>query len=130
MKIVNRQFLFLSALISSFLLLDDLFLLHEDILPVYLHAPEIIYPIFYALLFLVYLALVWKTLFSTNVWLIIVALICLGLSVVVDIEWFYVPQQFLIEDGFKLIGAVSWLAFFSVTAIDMLNQSMEKRRNC
>lgn len=105
-------FLLFSGLLTSWLLLDDLFLFHEEVFPNYLNVPERVMPILYIMLILVYLARFRKMVLMTEFSLLIFSLGFFGLSNAVDLS----PTEFhgihLIEDGAKLFGIVTWAAYF------------------
>lgn len=112
----GKPLLFLLALSiqTGLLMLDDLFLFHEKIYPKVFHIPEkgafVLYGI-YLLACLVYFRAV---VLKSNYFVLLLSFALLGLSIVVDTfpeGW----SQFhhLFEDGFKLLGIVSWFAYFS-----------------
>ncbi len=112
----NFFFFLVSGLITIVLLLDDLFLFHEMILPEYFHIPEKVTYAGYVTIILVYLVRFGKTIFETEFLLFFFALGFLGLSIVVDfLPSSWLPWHHLFEDGFKLFGIASWLGYFAKT---------------
>ncbi len=107
-------FLLASGLWTMVLAADDLFLLHETILPHYLAIPQNLVLGAYAVLGVAYLIRFWKMMAQTDWLLIGIAFAGLGLSVVFDtvLKPLEFSQQSLLEDGSKLIGIVSWTAYF------------------
>ncbi|WP_237063669.1 hypothetical protein [Microbulbifer zhoushanensis] len=120
MKIGRRAiclFLLTSGLITSLVMLDDLFLFHEDIAPHFLHMRERYVLIAYALMILAYLAKFRTTILETDFVPFAIALGFFFLSVFIDKNSFdWLPDPYLLEDGAKFAGIVFWLFYFSRTA--------------
>lgn len=114
-KLKMRFFLY-SGLISLVFLLDDLFLLHEEIAPKYLHIRERFVFIIYAILIVIYLTKFISIINKTRFVLLGSAFAFFGLSIIFDIiqGYFniYMPGQYLIEDGAKFLGILSWVTYF------------------
>lgn len=114
-KNLNRMFYFylFSALITTILLLDDFFMLHELIFPVYFHIPEKLVYLSYMLLILIYLFTQRKIILQTDYLILFFAFLFFGLSTIMDMVRIDVPvSRSLFEDGFKLVGIVSWAMYF------------------
>ncbi len=112
------KFLLFSGLVTALLLFDDLFLLHENIFPRYLGVPEEVTFGGYAGLIILGGVLFRTDILSTEYPILLVALGFFGLSLGVDalegsIEQYVGPWRILFEDGFKLLGIVSWFGYFS-----------------
>lgn len=100
------------------LLLDDLFLFHEAIFPNLLNiSQEVVYTCYLAVI-------AWgilrfrKTIIKSNFYLLLLAFLWFGLSIIIDlfgfsIIVFYEPldARTIFEDGFKLLGIVSWFSY-------------------
>jgi hypothetical protein len=111
----QSSFLFCFGLLTLILLLDDLFMFHEELVPRYLGVPDA----------LTYAALAGLTAasligFRDVIWrseylLFVLALGFFSFSVAVDVsdglhigsDWMY-----LVEDGAKFLGIVSWAGYF------------------
>jgi len=119
-------FFLLSGLITSLLLLDDLFLLHERIFPQYFHWRQRYIYVSYVSIVLAYLVSFRKIIFENNFFILALALSFFFLSVVVDCisakMGEALPYFHLYEDGFKLFGLASWLGFYGLTALRALLQ--------
>lgn len=122
----QETYFFLSAgAMTMLLMLDDFFLLHEEIFPRYLNIPEqITYSVYAALLF-TGLYIFRRTITQTKFTILILAFFLLGSSVGVDIIQDHVEKiagewRILIEDGFKLLGITAWFAYFYRSAADTL----------
>ncbi|WP_254174198.1 hypothetical protein [Planktothrix pseudagardhii] len=116
-----KNFIGLSGLISFWFMLDDFFMLHEMLLPYFLKVPEkFIVGAEFALLSLLLIYYKNIILNSTQFQILGTALLLFGLSVFIDILPISVDytgsknnQLFLLEDGSKLMGIVTWFFYFS-----------------
>lgn len=106
-----RAFLLASALLTTLLLLDDLFQLHERLFPKYLGLPEPVTCAAYVVLVLAYLYVFRREILQTDFVLLALASGCFGVSVVCD-QLFADRPWGLIEDGAKLLGLAWWCAYF------------------
>lgn len=121
-------FLLFSGLITCLLLFDDFFQFHEYVYPRLFRIREKLAFGMYGLLVLLYLARFRKTIRETEYLPLLVSFGCFGVSVLFDrfphkrevalLEWHY-----LYEDGAKLMGIVSWFAYFAGTAFRALRSS-------
>jgi hypothetical protein len=107
------MFLLFSGLLTSGLLFDDFFLVHEKLSKTFI--PEEIMFIGYAVVVLVYLVRFSKVILQTEFILLLFALGFFGLSIVTDLSPIQVPEnpKYLVEDGSKLLGIVSWFTYFT-----------------
>lgn len=114
-------FFLFSGLITSVLLLDDLFLLHERIFPEYFHWRQRYIYVSYVSIVLAHLIAFRKVILKSNFIILGMALVFFLLSVVVDCisakMGEFLPFFHLYEDGFKLFGLASWLGYFGQTAL-------------
>lgn len=109
-------FLAAAGLLTGFLTVDDLFLVHENVLPAF-GVPELVTYGAYGALGLVYLAVSWRQIIGHNVLLLAAAVVLLGTSVVID--WFFHsdhPLRIVLEDGAKLTGICAWVGFHVTAA--------------
>ncbi len=117
-------FFLCSGVITSILLLDDLFLLHEVIFPDYLNIPEKITYISYIIMIFLYLFRFRKTIIRiiTEGILLCFAFLFFGLSIGMDMLpiTMDINVEYLFEDGFKLLGIVSWLGYFFRVSLKVL----------
>ena len=122
---IFANFFYFFGIITTFFLLDDLFLFHEVIAPELFNIPEKV--VYYSYAFL----LVWgvikyrKIIFETEWYLFCLAFLFFGFSVLIDklFDYLYLFKLaeeggwlgplILLEDGFKLFGIVSWLGYFT-----------------
>jgi len=112
---VWRRFLNYFGVITTILLTDDLFLLHEDVLSWRLHVPEALTYAVYAGLGLAGLVIFRAVIRRTDAVLLYLALAMFGFSVVTD-QMPVVYARHVMEDGSKLVGIFAWLAYFARTA--------------
>jgi hypothetical protein len=120
-------FFFISGLITSMLLADDLFLLHERIFPEYFHWRQRYVYLSYVAITFVYLLRFRATILKSNFVTLVLAFGFFFLSIVIDgiavkYEGFR-PFHHFFEDGFKLFGLSSWLGYFGDTALHALAPS-------
>ncbi|MFI5217943.1 MAG: hypothetical protein ACHQNT_00545 [Bacteroidia bacterium] len=107
-----RAFLFYSGLVTSLLMLDDLFLLHESALPDYIGIPEKGVYVIYGNILLLYLFVFRSTILKTEYLLLALAFALIGISTVVDLLPMPIPEDSFLEDAVKLFGIVSWFIYF------------------
>lgn len=115
----SRRFLAVSGVLTLVLGLDDALLLHEGFFP-YFGIPEQVAYAGYAGFTLYYLVRFRADILATEHVLLWMALSLFGLSVASDL----VSGPFLFEDGVKLAGIVSWLAYFFRTAASAVRRNV------
>ena len=125
------RFLIASTLLTAYLLLDDLFQIHDHLAPSYLGITE--KPIFLILACSVtaYLFAFRNLLMKTRFPILMLSLALFACSLFVDRyqrrfaahlgEW----EHFL-EDGFKWLGIVSWFSFHTVCASHFVRLNFQK----
>jgi len=106
-----RLFLLVSGLLTLLLGLDDAFLLHESVLP-YFGIPQNFVLGSYVVFVMLYLLRFHQIIFQTDYILLAIALSFFGISVILDVLNPPVINPLFFEDGSKLVGIVSWLAYF------------------
>lgn len=119
-------FLIASGLVTGFLMLDDLFVMHESFRD-YLGFPEkASFAIILAVLG-VYLLGYGRVILTTDAYFLAAAFLFLGASLGLDnIQYTilnYLPNNayYLLEDGLKLIGIVNWFGYFLVIFSHLVN---------
>ncbi len=123
-KADHRTFSFLlsSALLSTYLLLDDAFLIHEQLAPKYLGIDEKMVFSFILIAVISYLAVFYRIIQNTEYPRLIIALLFLSLSVAIDLlfeSWLWKKighWEFLLEDGTKWIGISFWCSYYVNTS--------------
>lgn len=106
-----KRFLLISGLLTLLLGLDDMFLFHEAVFP-RLGVPEKVVFGSYAIFLLLYLVKFYPLILKTEYILMAMSLFFFGTSVMLDLVPLPGINPFLLEDGTKLIGIISWLAYF------------------
>ncbi len=113
-----------SGLLSSVLVIDDMFMLHDVVFPDYLGVNQLLIYLVYILMLLVYLFAYRRRLMNNDYPILFVALVCFSLSVLADV---FAPRDFrfrvLFEDGFKLAGICCWTIYFWVRSVREIRES-------
>jgi hypothetical protein len=120
-----KNFFIHSGIITIMLLLDDAFLLHEVVFPDFFGIPQKVVYGAYFLAIAHYLYLHRNFFLKENPILMALALFFFALSVGFDVALKSIPHQTLYEDGFKLLGIVSWFLFF----FHLAQKAVEKKEN-
>lgn len=124
--------LFLQGGILTFvLLLDDVFLFHEEVFPKYLHINERLPILGYLVLGIAFVVSNWRMIQTSEYLILIVALMLFGFSIALDalpiqdlnVRYFWEKLRMLLEDGSKFAGIASWLAYFVRIAMQFLGVS-------
>ncbi len=113
-----RSFLLYSGLLTGYLMLDDLFMFHERLLPQHLHIPQAAVYGAYVLMFAAYLVRFRKTIVESEFPILLLALVFFALSRGVDmgrdLGFVRVRAADLLEGGPKLLGIASWFAYLTI----------------
>ncbi len=141
-KEVFLPFLLFSGIITLIILFDDLFLFHEGIFPelskefffnseyiseriIYFISEKFIY-FSYIVLFSFYILRFKKIILKTQWIILLLAFIFFGISVTLDsIPTQIIKINYLLEDGFKLFGIVSWFGYFFRVCLQVLSTGQE-----
>lgn len=108
-------FLFWSGLFTGWLMLDDFFMFHEYVFPESFGIPQEAIMITYVVLMLICFLRFGRLLLSLEYTTLLLACGFFAFSVATDMWMAQSDLQFLVEDGAKLLGIVTWLMFFSRT---------------
>lgn len=119
------SFLLCSALLSTYLALDDQFLFHDHLAREYFSKGEKSVYAILVISVLVYFKAFWRLILETNSQILFLAVAFLALSVGLDLTWKLMPLrpghwEFFIEDSAKWIGVVSWTIYHVSTAFDFV----------
>lgn len=133
-KINQRKlisFFFLSGCLTTTLLLDDLFLLHEFVLPTYIKIPEKIVYLIYVTFVFFYLIKFRKIIQNTEFIVLLLAFAFFGFSVSVDSSLISIPKGWIekkdiyfLQDGSKFLGIISWFTYFARTCLLQMKQAL------
>ncbi len=122
----EARFLLWAGLMTTVLLFDDLFMIHEYIAPVHLHVNEKVVLASYACAAGAYLLSHRRLILATNYRLLAAAMVLFTVSMLVDISdvsgWWRLG-----EDGFKILGIASWLGYHAGMARYWLVQGSQTR---
>jgi hypothetical protein len=125
-KRISQFFMFAGSL-TTLLLFDDFFLLHDHtFLYVYYIDEKIIYSVYLALLITLLIKFKSYVLTTTYV-LLLTSFSFFSLSILIDLIQPLIESvigenlRILLEDGAKLMGIVGWSAYFSKCAFDEIN---------
>lgn len=112
------SFLLTSGLLTSMLVFDDFLLLHESAFPNYLNIPERFVYLVYGIITLLYLVRFNKIILKTDFILLLFAFGFLGVSILIDKILPFSEFSVFVEDGAKLLGIVSWFAYFTRVCLE------------
>lgn len=124
-------FLLAGAGLSTLLMADDFFLLHERWVPVYLGIDEKLVFAGYGLALLAYLLRWQRTLLQTDFLLLAAALggfaVSLSIDAIPDVVAYSIPQSHFFEDGAKFAGIAAWTGYHVCTARQALRAGIPTR---
>lgn len=128
-----RQYLIATSALTTVLALDDLLLIHDEIAPDHLGIPEnavlgvlALAAAAYAITFRAEL-----TAIDDLTFLVAASLTWFGASVFLDVvadDWFG-RHHFLVEDGCKFVGIVTWAAFVALKTLHLVRPASELTRS-
>ncbi len=127
---VNRSskadiiFLVGAGLLTGWLMLDDFFMVHEDVLPA-LGVPQPLTYLVYASFAAAYFALSWRNILTHRIILLAISVALLGTSVLLDmILHSESAAHVFTEDATKLLGICAWCGFHVDAALTTLQRSI------
>ena len=110
----TRSFLLCAGLLTSLFLLDDFFLIHDEVFPRYLGVHENLFYGAYALLAVLFVFRFRELIRRSEFVLLVLALLMFALSIGADFlssfVWF--TGLLLFEDSLKLFGIAAWFLYF------------------
>ena len=121
-------FLLTITFLTALLMLDDLFLFHEKIYPRFLHIPEKAVFVLYGIYLLACLIRFRSVIFRSHYFVLLLSFVLMGLSIAVDMlpeDWSAFHHLF--EDGFKLLGIVSWFVYFATLSAKQVEIALSSR---
>lgn len=121
----RTHFLLAAGAITTVLLADDLFMLHETVLPEHFGIPEELAYAAYAVLLSGFLVWFRSTILQTDFLLLVLAFAGFGISVGIDLTamLYSLPGLYLFEDGSKFFGIVCWSAYFARVSAQSIMRS-------
>jgi hypothetical protein len=113
----RRSLFFLcSGLLGLFLTLDDLFLLHEDLIPGTLGIGEEGYALGYGIVIVAFLLIFWRSILASDYFVLLLSMAMFGLSMIIDTSLKMTERTNFIEDGLKFLGILMWALYFTRSA--------------
>ena len=126
----NFEFLLGGGLISLYLSLDDFFMIHESLAPIYIGAGDTTMYAAIGISVVYFLFHFRKTVLHSNYFRLLLALGFLFASILFD-EAFdrlgVIPEDwgYYFEDGFKWLGIVMWAGYFIPTTRDLIDNDLD-----
>ncbi len=128
----SKRFLLQGSLLTGLLLLDDIFLFHEEVAPEYLHISELIVFAVYMIVGIVFVFSNWKEILSSEYIILMIAFGMFATSIFLDalpldsfhLRYFWEQLELFLEDGFKFAGIATWLTYFAryaMTRFDVIH---------
>ena len=111
------RFLLFSAILTSYLMLDDLFQIHEELASEYLGLNEKIVTMSLLTAILAHLITFRQIILRTHFSVLLLALGFFATSVAIDQIW---CREYFYEDGAKLLGIACWCSYFAQTSYRFL----------
>ena len=122
------RFFTMAALISIYLMLDDLLLIHEHS-GSWLRGGEKSIVLLLGGAVSLHVYLFRKVILGTHYWMLLLAFVMLGISVVVDeiqpLLWEKGDFHTMMEDGTKWLGIVCWTSYYVETAFRLVANKIE-----
>ena len=125
LKVIS--FFLASACLSTYLLIDDFFLFHEELAPNYIGVPQDVVLMLIGIAVVAYLVWFRRIILRTQYGFMLAAVGFLTISVAVDTvlkPWLLPLGEWksLLEDGAKLIGITSWFSYYVKAAYQFLSE--------
>jgi hypothetical protein len=115
----QSNFLLLSGALSLLMLMDDMFLFHEYVVPVYLHLHDSLFYFIYGLSVILIFYFYFKLILKSDYILFLIAFVFFAMSGFFSESQDYfsiaLPHQHILEDGTKFLGILSWFFYFVIT---------------
>jgi hypothetical protein len=132
-------FFLVSAYFILLFLIDDLFQLHENFSTLIFgveaniaqtnrplqHLLETIVFVIYGSLFTLYIFYFRKLIYQTNLLVLILALLFFTISLVIDVLFEGMKGDYILEEGFKLLGIISILTYYIKSCYQKIKQLFE-----
>lgn len=125
-----QWFYIFAAVITVIMLFDDFFLFHEIIYPRFFNIHSGTVYIIYGVLGIIYLVVFRKNILASNFLVLFFAFLFFFISIVFDElreRWLFNPYWIVCEDGFKLLGIVSWLTYYFLTSLQSIKELVQSK---
>jgi hypothetical protein len=122
------RFALSAGILTGWLALDDMFLVHEKVLPA-LGVPQPLVIATYMLLALVYAAASWRFIFQQEWWILALGSSALALSIFVDLVFHSpLPAFVYLEDSAKFFGIFCWCLFHLLALFTCLKNHLQLQK--
>jgi hypothetical protein len=123
-----RRFLLYGSILTLILLLDDVFLFHEEVVKGYLHMKERYVFAGYMVAALGFVILNWREILASEYALLLLAFVLFATSIFfdvlpfddLDLPYLWEQLELFFEDGSKFAGIATWLLYFARYAIQRM----------
>jgi len=120
----SAKFFLFAGLFALWLLVDDMFLLHDSVFKRYLGLPELAVYVAYTVV-LAFFLIRFRRFVAGTEWLLLALAIGLFMSSgMLDIVPLEAIGREFVEDGFKVLGLALWLAYFFRTGCQQIRNSI------
>jgi hypothetical protein len=124
----SKRFLMHGTVLTAVLALDDIFLFHEEVAPIYLHLDELIIFGVYIIVGVGFVLFNWREILSSEYALLVLALALFATSIALDAipkeilppRYFWEQLELFLEDASKFAGIATWLLYFARYAIQRI----------
>lgn len=115
------RFFLAGGLLTAWLMIDDMFRLHEDVLADAMNVDEQVTQALYAAILALWIVTQRHVILRTRPYVFVAAFFWFAVSLLLDLSGETSGSLWLVfEDGSKLLGILTWAAFFWLTARDRL----------
>lgn len=118
------RFMLWSGIVTLIMTVDDLFQLHETVMPAYFSISSNMVYITYINIYLIYFIRFRKKILKSEFITLIIAFLFLGLSTIIDLLPLPIPKDTFLEDALKLFGTVSWFVYYFRTSNEVLDRKL------
>lgn len=116
-----------AGLLTGWLAIDDLFMMHEIVLPAF-GVPQGVVVGSIAVLALAYVVASWRIILTSDYWILLAGGIALVASIMID-QVYHSPLPALVyaEDGAKFFGIFCWGTYHIITVFYHVLRSVDQR---
>jgi hypothetical protein len=131
-----RRFLLWSGILTLAVMLDDLLILHDKVIPDLSHLPEQGVYFIHLVVAAAYVTRFRRLIFAADRTLLVLATALMGVSLVMD-QWhllfrltgrMILPENYLLEDGAKFLSQITWMGYLLRRAADAVRATNRAAR--
>ena len=123
----TRLFLLFSGLVTLLLMMDDLFLLHEEVFPKYLGIPEKGVFVIYSNILLLYALLFRESIFKSDYLILGLSFFLIGGATLIKRIPMPIPEDSFLEDAVKLLGIICWFTYFLRLGFSLIKKGISEK---